>query len=66
MWLAAPVYSVGLVLFTAVWFARTPVLSTYAIGPVDVLAAALIAVAGGLVMGGVGNWLADRAPSAPD
>jgi hypothetical protein len=65
MFLAAPVYSLGLVLFTAVWFQRTPVLSTYAITPLDVLGAALLAVVGGLITGWVGSWLADRAPSMP-
>ena len=65
MWLAAPVYSLGLVLFTAVWFRRTPVLSTYAIGPLDVLVAAVLAVAGGLMTGWVGLWLAERVSSAP-
>ena len=61
---AAPVYSLGLVLFAAIWFKRTPVISTYAIGPLDVLIAAVLAVAGGLVTGWVGYELAKRGAPA--
>jgi MFS family permease len=63
---AAPVYSLGLVLFTAIWFRRTPVLADYAIGALDVLAATLIVVAGSLVLGWVGLRLAERTAPAPE
>jgi uncharacterized iron-regulated membrane protein len=66
MFLAAPVYSLGLVLASTLIFHRTPVLSTYAITPVDVLIAAILATAGGLLTGSMGYYLARRVSPAAD
>ena len=65
MLLAAPAYSLGLVLTCVVVFRLSPVMSHYAIGPVDVLIAAALAAAGGLAMGWVGLKLAGLAAAEP-
>lgn len=56
--LAAPVYSVSLVLTCYVWFQRLPVMAKYDVTWVHVAAAAILAASGGLVLGWLGSKLA--------
>ncbi len=57
---AAPVYSVSLVLVCYLWFHFTPTLRDYPTTFWDMMQGLLIAVIGGLVMGRLGIWLADK------
>ena len=54
MLIAAPVYSVSLVITCYLWFQRAPVMSGYAITWVHAAEAAVLAAAGGLLLGWVG------------
>ncbi len=56
--LAAPVYSVSLVLTCYVWFQRVPVMAKYDITWAHVAQAAFLATASGLVLGWLGSKLA--------
>jgi len=58
-WLiAAPLYSVSLVLTCTIWFQRLPVMARYDVTWVHVAATLLLATAGGLVLGWLGSKLA--------
>jgi hypothetical protein len=58
-WLvAAPVYSVSVVLTCYFWFQRLPVMAKYDVTWLHVAAATLLAAAGGLVLGWLGSKLA--------
>src|SRR5207244_1187989 len=58
-WLvAAPVYSVSVVLTCYYWFQRVPVMAKYNVTWMDVAVATLLALAGGLVLGWLGSKLA--------
>ncbi len=58
-WLvAAPVYSVSVVLTCYIWFQRLPVMAKYDVTWVHVALATLLATAGGLVLGWLGSKLA--------
>jgi hypothetical protein len=58
-WLvAAPVYSVSVVLTCWYWFQRVPVMAKYDVTWVHVAVATLLAAAGGLVLGWLGSKLA--------
>lgn len=56
-WVAAPVYSVSLVLVCYVLFQRLPIQATYAVNAGHVLLAVVLATAGGLVFGWLGQKL---------
>ncbi len=56
--LAAPIYSVSLVLTCYVWFQRLPVMARYDVTWATVAPAALLATASGLVLGWLGSKLA--------
>ena len=63
---AAPVFSVGMVIFSYLWFQFKPVLRAFPITLVDILVGTLISAAGGLVLGSIGYWLAGKVDSPPD
>ena len=58
---AAPIFSVGMVLFSYLWFQQKAVLRAYPIGPLDLLLACGISALGGLLLGWLGLRLASRA-----
>jgi hypothetical protein len=58
--LAAPVFSVGMVLLSYTWFQFMPVLRDYPTSLTDVLLAVLISTSAGLLTGSLGLWLAGR------
>jgi MFS family permease len=65
-WLAAaPVYSLSMVLVSYYWFQRVPVMAKYNVTWADVALAALLATAGGLVLGWLGSKLAGRVERQP-
>lgn len=58
-WLvAAPLYSLSLVLTCYLWFQRLPVMARYEVTGIDVALAALLSAAGGLLLGWLGSKLA--------
>ena len=63
--IAAPVFSIGMVFLSYVWFQFVPVLHAFQISLLDVIAAALLSTAGGLVMGSLGYHLAGKIEDPP-
>jgi len=63
MWVAAPVYSAGLVLTAFVWFKALPYLRDYPIGAPELLTALAISVAGGLLTGLIGERIGCIVPA---
>lgn len=63
---AAPVYGISLVWTCYLGFQRIPVMATYDIAGLDLLAATAIVVAGGLVTGWFGLWVAGIAAPRAD
>jgi hypothetical protein len=59
--LAAPIYSAAMVLFSFLWFKQIPALKGYPISGVQVLLAILISVTGGLLTGVLGMFLTAKA-----
>jgi len=57
---AAPVFSISMVVFSYIWFQQTPALRAYPITTLDLLLACGISALGGLLMGGLGLRLASR------
>jgi MFS family permease len=65
-WLiAAPLYSVSVVLTCYIWFQRLPVMAKYDVTWGHVALAVLLAAAGGLVLGWLGSKLAGVVDGAP-
>jgi hypothetical protein len=62
--LAAPVFSIGMVIFSFLWFQWMPVLKDYPITALDLLLACAISALGGLLMGSLGlrlsRWVPDQ------
>ncbi|MBI3944245.1 MAG: hypothetical protein HY326_14600 [Chloroflexi bacterium] len=58
MLVAAPVYSGSMVLVSYFWFQRMPVMKDYGTTWVDIAVGMAIAIAGGLIAGRIGLWLA--------
>jgi len=59
---AAPVFSVGMVLFSFLWFERMPALQGYPISGLDLILASGISALGGLLTGSLGLRLARLVP----
>ena len=55
---AAPVFSIGMVVFSFIWFQQIPVLKAYPVTGLDLLLACGISGLGGLLMGSLGLKLA--------
>ena len=64
--IAAPVFSISMVVLSYFWFQFVPVLHAFQITSLDVFAAALISAAGGLLMGSLGYRLAGKIENPPD
>jgi hypothetical protein len=60
MWVAAPIYTISLIVACFVWFKFIPTMRDYPMTFWDMIQGLLIAVIGGLVMGRLGLWLADK------
>lgn len=58
--MAAPVFSISMVLFSYLLYQQKPLLRGYPITPLDLLLACGISALGGLLMGGLGMRLASR------
>ncbi len=63
--LAAPVYSISMVLFSFIWFKQVPPLNSYTITGLHLIIAATISALGGLVTGSLGLRLARLVDPAP-
>jgi hypothetical protein len=64
--IAAPVFSIGMVVLSYAWFQFIPVLRAFQITITDVLLAALLSALGGLVMGFLGYKLAGKIDDPPE
>ncbi len=58
--IAAPVFSISMVIISYLWFQTKPVLSAYPITTLDLLLACGISALGGLLLGGLGLRLANK------
>jgi len=62
--IAAPLFSAGMVVFSAAWFELVPALRNYPISGSDIALGALLAAVGGYMTGRIGTALAGRVEQA--